>query len=195
MSMTSQIVGNYAQPSAVPCEYLILAFSPLSAPLRDRWRNNGLSADFLGDYVITFLPKQGSKPGAGIRQNELRHAVTYIANELLENAMKYHQPDADIPISIRLELTSEEISVSASNAVAVAQSDHYRRFIESALEGDPGDLLVKQLEDGARRNQPNDSGLGLLTMMHDYDAVLGWCFDLDPTGSVLMVTTRAVLAL
>jgi hypothetical protein len=47
--MISQTLGNYKERSG-ECEYLTLAFSPLSAPLRSRWRNNGLSADFLGDY-------------------------------------------------------------------------------------------------------------------------------------------------
>src|ERR1700733_1666888 len=64
------------------CEYLTLAFSPTSAPLRSRWRNNGLSADFLGDYVTTFLPTNGPEPALAGRQNEIKHAVTYIANEL-----------------------------------------------------------------------------------------------------------------
>ena len=92
--------------------------SPLSvSPLRSRWRNNGVSADFIGDYVMTFLPADGDMASAGRNQGEIRHAVTYIANELLENAMKYHKRDVDIPIGIRLELTSDRIIVSASNGV------------------------------------------------------------------------------
>ena len=94
--MSSQTLGSYGERSS-ECEYLTLAFSPLSAPLRSRWRNNGLSADFLGDYVTTFLPTKGSMSADETRQNEIRHAVTYIANELLENAMKYHERDVDSP--------------------------------------------------------------------------------------------------
>src|ERR1700722_3706340 len=101
--MISQTLGNCREPSG-QCEYLALAFSPLSAPLRSRWRNNGLSDDFLGDYVTTFLPVNGSTAAAEGRQNEIRHAVTYIANELLENAMKYPDHSIDIPIGIHLEL-------------------------------------------------------------------------------------------
>src|ERR1700683_674106 len=95
----SQTTGNGTEPSQ-ECEYLTLAFSPTSAPLRSRWRNNGLSADFLADYVTTFLPTRDGKPAAASRQKELKHAVTYVANELLENAMKYHQPDVEVPIMV-----------------------------------------------------------------------------------------------
>jgi hypothetical protein len=61
------------------CEYLTLSFSPFSAPIRSRWRNNGVSADFLGDYVITFLPGNGRSSdqitvsatnGAGFEQEQ-----------------------------------------------------------------------------------------------------------------------------
>jgi len=196
MKMNGLIIGNYTHPSNGQGEYLILAFSPLSSPLRDRWRNNGLSADFLGDYVITFLPKERNVPPFEARQNEIKHAVTYVANELLENAMKYHEHQVDIPISIHMELNSEQISVSASNGVSAAQAEHYRAFIANVLQGDPGDLLIKQLEEGAKANRPNDSCLGLLTMMNDYGAQLGWRFESHPVlPGVLTVTTRAVLAL
>src|ERR1700724_3657385 len=96
---SSQALGSCEERSS-QCEYLPLAFSPTNAPLRSRWRNNGLSADFLGDYVTTFLPTRDGKPAPESRQNELKHAVTYVTNELLENAMKYHQPDVEVPIRV-----------------------------------------------------------------------------------------------
>src|ERR1700761_3016118 len=110
---SSRTFGQFGRRSQERCEYLKLVFSPLSAPLRSRWRNNGLSANFLGDYVITFLPADSD--GQGNHQNEIRHAVTYIANELLENAMKYHAPRIDVPIEIHLELATDHVAVSASN--------------------------------------------------------------------------------
>jgi hypothetical protein len=32
-------------------EYLKIGFSPTSIPIQQRWRNNGLSANFLADYL------------------------------------------------------------------------------------------------------------------------------------------------
>ena len=107
-------------------EYLALSFSPLSAPIRSRWRNNGLSADFLGDFVTTFFSAEGELNDTSARQKEIKHAVTYIANEFLENAMKFHARDVDIPIGIRLELTGSQITISASNGVGTEQAARWR---------------------------------------------------------------------
>src|ERR1700728_3655192 len=133
--MISQTLGDFGERSS-DSEYLTLAFSPTNAPLRSRWRNNGLSADFLGDYVTTFLPTNAGVQGLENRQNEIKHAVTYIANELLENAMKYHQPDVEIPIRIHLELASDHITVSVSNGISVVQAGRYKAFVEHLKEGD-----------------------------------------------------------
>jgi hypothetical protein len=193
--MISQTLGNYGERS-VKCEFLTLAFSPLSAPLRSRWRNNGLSADFLGDYVTTFLPTKGSMAAAGSRPNEIKHAVTYIANELLENAMKYHERDVDIPIGIHLELTGDRITVSVSNGISAGKAEGYKAFVEHLLEENAGDLLLEQQEESADGGASSKSCLGLLTMIHDYGAQLGWRFDADPARpEILTVTTSAVLPL
>jgi hypothetical protein len=193
--MMSETLGNYAERGG-ECEYLTLAFSPISAPLRSRWRNNGLSADFLGDYVTTFLPGNGALPALGRRQNEVKHAVTYIANELLENAMKYHQPDVEIPIRIHLELATDHITVSVSNGVSVVQAGRYKAFVEHLQEGDVDDLLLRQQEESARSSESTISSLGLLTMISDYEAQLDWRFDIHPTQPESMtVTTSAVLPL
>lgn len=193
--MMSQTLGEYGERSD-QCEYLTLAFSPLSAPLRSRWRNNGLSADFLGDYVTTFLPAEGGVAADESRQKEIRHAVTYIANELLENAMKYHERDVDIPIGIHLELTSDRVTVSASNGIGPGQAERYKAFVEHLLEGNADDLLLKQQEESARSDEAVTSCLGLLTMISDYGAQLGWRFDAHAAQAEIMtVTTSAVLPL
>ncbi len=192
--MANQTLG-YCPQEPDQREYLTLAFSPLSAPLRSRWRNNGLSADFLGDYVITFLPADSGAAAAERIQNEIRHAVTYVANELLENAMKYHERNVDVPIAILLELSIDHITVSASNAADAAQVACYKAFVERILLADAGTLLMDQLE----RNSGQESGtscLGLLTMITDYGAKLGWRFEPHPAyPGTMTVTTSAFLPL
>ena len=82
----TQIFGDFIEnPSSQ--EYLIIGFSPTSLPLQQRWRNSGLSADFLADYVSTFFP--GGDTTALNRKAEVKDAVSFVANELLENAMKF----------------------------------------------------------------------------------------------------------
>ena len=194
--MTSQTLGDTEQHSGEQCEYLMLEFSPLSAPLQSRWRNNGLSADFLGDYVTTFLPANRDIGASGRRQGEIRHAVTYIANELLENAMKYHQRGISIPIGIRLELNADNITVTVSNGVGFDSARIYKSYVEGVLKEDPNDLLVRQLENSSAGEESTKSCVGLLTMVNDYGAKLGWRFEVNAEHPETMtVTTRAVLPL
>jgi hypothetical protein len=193
--MMSETLGNYTE-RAGECEYLTLAFSPVSAPLRARWRNNGLSADFLGDYVTTFLPADRDAPAFENRQKEIKHAVTYIANELLENAMKYHQPEVEIPIRIHLELASDHVAVTVSNGVSVVQARRYQAFVEHLREGNANDLLLRQQEESALSLESTMSSLGLLTMIADYEAQLDWRFDVHSMQpESMIVTTSAVLFL
>jgi hypothetical protein len=193
--MNNETLGKYNK-RASECEYLTLVFSPSSVPLRARWRNNGLSADFLGDYVITFLPAESRGKGVAAHHKAISHAVTYIANELLENAMKYHERNADIPIGIHLELTGAHITVSVSNGVGAGQAERYKAFVEHLLAGDAHALLLQQQEDSAKNDDSTASCVGLLTMISDYDAQLGWRFDAHPAQSELMtVTTKAVVSL
>ena len=185
-----------SSPEGHECEYLTLAFSPSSAPLRSRWRNNGLSADFLGDYVTTFLPTEGDVGLLASRQKEIKHAVSYLANELLENAMKYHQRDVSIPIRIHLELTSHDITVSVSNGISVSQAQIYQAFVAHLSDGNAEELLLKQQEENAMHGEAHISALGLLTMISDYDAQLNWRFEAHPAHrESMIVTTFAVLAL
>jgi hypothetical protein len=194
--MKNQTFGYYGQEVGDRHEYLTLAFSPLSAPLRSRWRNNGLSADFLGDYVTTFLPADGSTADPASGKMEIKHAVTYIANELLENAMKYHEHSVDIPIGIHLELTGTQITVSATNGIGEGQAQRYQTFVETILREDPGELLLRQLEESSRDEASTKSCLGLLTIVNDYGARLGWRFEAHPTYPAIMtVSTSAVLPL
>ena len=187
--MTNQTLGRWGRPPARQCEYLVVSFSPFSAPLRQRWRNNGVSADFLGDYVKAFLP-------AEINHAEIQHAVAFVANEFLENAMKYHECSVDIPIGLRLELTSEEIALTVSNSIGAAQAERYRDFVANMLSQDTGDLILARMEQGADGSDESASGLGLLTMMSDYGVELGWRFEAQPDYPEMMtVTTSAVLNL
>jgi hypothetical protein len=192
--IVTEIFGHLEQASTEPCEYLALSFSPLSAPLRSRWRNNGVSADFLGDYVMTFLPTEGVTSESN--HSEIKHAVTYIANEFLENAMKYHERDLDIPIGIRLELTRDFITVSASNGIGASQAVRYKAFVEQILNEDAGVLLIRQLELNAANIDSTESCLGLLTMISDYRVQLGWRFEpASDSSGAMTVTTSAVLPL
>jgi hypothetical protein len=56
-----QTFGDFIELPASQ-EYLIIGFSPSSIPLKQRWRNNGLSADFMADYLATFFRATKTTP-------------------------------------------------------------------------------------------------------------------------------------
>ena len=189
--MTDFTLGHFGAEVDARGDYLKLSFSPLNAPLHSRWRNNGLSADFLSDYVTTFLP--GSiDPESESRQNQIRHAISFVANELLENAMKYHERNSEIPIEIHMELRSSQIAVTVRNGVTSDQAVRYRGFAQKLVQEDAATLLSRALEESAS-HESTQSGLGLLTMVNDYQALLGWRFEQASACGTVTVSTSVVV--
>jgi hypothetical protein len=80
--------------------------------------------------------------------------------------------------------------------VGAAQARRYRTFLERTRTQDAGDLLLRQLEQSSANGGSNESGAGLLTMISDYGAQLGWRFEAHPVQADLStVTTSAILSL
>jgi len=193
VSAAATTVGEYHESDDAPdIESLTLRFSPGSLPIKQRWRNNGLSADFLADYVSTFFPRIEEDQASEARRREIAGAVKYIANELLENAMKYSLDPTPQPISIQLQLDHERIAFWASNAADAVQADRLRAFVARLMSGDPDELYLEQIQSGAETGSEG-SGLGFLTMINDYGARLAWRF--VPLGAATGITTHVHLAI
>ncbi len=192
----NRILGNFRDELPVSQEGLTIVFSPTSLPLKQRWRNNGLSADFMADYFSTFFPG-GENDSLEIgTQAELKSAVSFIANELLENAMKFNDETSPYPISIRLQMDKHVLLFLASNSINLQASEKFQSFITKLLNSNPSDLFIQHLEKSAAENDDNHSGLGLLTMVNDYCAKLGWKFETLPENpEVINVTTMVQLTL
>jgi hypothetical protein len=148
-------------------EYLILRFSPSSVPVKERWRNNSLSADFMADYMATFFPGDSTN---------IKSAVSFVANELIENAMKYHDYASEKPITIALFLHSDKLIFQLTNTINVIAAKEFQEFITLLTTSDPSELYIQQLEANSEEGS-GDSGLGFLTMINDYQAELGWQFE------------------
>jgi hypothetical protein len=174
-------------------EYLKIGFSPTSIPIQQRWRNNGLSADFLADYLSTFFP--GDDRAAAERQAELKNAVSYVANELLENAMKFSYAPTHHAIGLAMYLEAETISLYVTNSLDPHTVAAFQQLIERLLTEDTDTLYMEQLTHNAENDSAAGSGLGYLTMLHDYGVTLAWEFASslqDP--DVVTVTTMARLS-
>ncbi|MEG4960087.1 MULTISPECIES: DUF6272 family protein [unclassified Microcoleus] len=188
-----QTFGDFIEWSASQ-EYLIIGFSPSSVPLKQRWRNNGLSADFLADYLTTFFPGNEDDPSTIERQAEMKSAVSYIANELLENAMKFNDETSEYPIDIKLQLESDRVIFSVANSISPQAVEKFQAYIQQLLASEPSELYIQQLEKNAADERCSHSGLGLLTMLTDYTAKIGWKFQtVQKDPEVIAVTTMVQL--
>ncbi|AFY84438.1 hypothetical protein Oscil6304_4934 [Oscillatoria acuminata PCC 6304] len=186
----NEIFGEFIHDLPPGHDYLDIGFSANSRPIKDRWRNNLLSAYFVADYLTTFLPIDDNDPAAKRRQQDSKASVSYVANELLENTMKFHSPADEYPVRFGIHFIEgpEKIIVLMSrNTVTQEAGDRFKAFIQELLSSDPQELYIKRMEEN---NQ--DSGLGFLTMMIDYSAKLGWKFEPIPNHPNLMVATTLV---
>lgn len=194
----AQIFGDFREDLPTDHEFLILGFSPSSIPIQQRWRNNGLSADFVADYLSTFFPARDTDSQAQVRQAEIKSAVSYIANELLENAMKFNDETAKHSIKFGLHLIDNSgitVVLLATNSVTPDRCQRFQAYVQEFLASDPDELYLRQLELSAEADEGSSAGLGLLTMRTDYDAKLGWKFaTLNSDPPVTAVTTMVQLA-
>lgn len=193
MSMT-QVFGEFNDTLPPSQEFLLISFSPSSIPLKQRWRNNGLSADFIADYLITFFTGNEGVATTSNKQAEIKSAVSYIANELLENAMKFNDETSPHPISIALHLYSDRLVFLVTNSISPQSIEKFQALIEKLTIFDPEELYIKQLEKNAADECIQESGLGLLTMINDYLAKIGWKFEML-TGEPEVITLTTMLQL
>lgn len=173
-TLTIQTFGDFQDEAIVSHEYLTIVFSPSSVPLRERWRTNQLSANFLADYFSTFFPGEGHPVGMSDPKSELMGIITFIANELLENAMKFSDAASTEAVMMTLQLYPDKLVFLTRNQVNTTTEGHLREFIRTLLASDPAELYIQQIEKQAQDEKSHDSGLGILTIINDYSAQVGW---------------------
>jgi hypothetical protein len=196
--MTTQIFGDFIEEYKGDGDYLKLGFSPSSIPLQRRWRTNGLSADFIADYLEVFFigqPATNSDPTIPIPVRS-KNAVKYIANELLENAMKFSDETSHYSTRIAFHLYSDKLVFHVTNSITPQNMKRLKAFIKEVTQGDPSELYFRCMEANANDDNNGHSGLGLLSMINDYSAQLAWKFDtlqIDHEPPTPVVTTMVCL--
>jgi len=195
----TQIFGEYRENLPDEHEFLIFGFLPDSISIQQRWRNNGLSADFIADYLMNFFPIKGKNSTTNMKQAEVKSAVSYIANELLENAMKFHDATSPHPIKFGIYLLDDAgltVALQVTNSVSPTTLDKFQAFIKEFTTSDPEELIIRQLEKNAEEQNSHASGLGLLTMLNDWKAKLGWKIEtVQQEPEVVTVTTLVQLVI
>lgn len=155
-------------------------------PLGVSWQHASETCEFLGDIFALRHARTGAD------YNDARHSIIYLVNELLENAIKFRAP-GDIRVTCSLEEGNFELTVS--NEAALETAGRFRSLIEEIISRDPGELLIERIEANAADETSSASGLGLLTLMNDYGARLGWDFSASGSGAAVTLSTLAALTL
>jgi hypothetical protein len=179
---TIQTYGQFCKEAPAGDEYLMLNFSPSSAPRNRRW----------GNYFSAFFPGDEISESKINRRETVKAAVSYIANELIENAVKYTEEDIGLPISIALHLYEQEIIFRATNYAHQRSVEKYQHFIQTFLSSDLEEFYSSQLEKTALGS--GESSMGILTMSNDYEAKFGWMFQTyESRPDIVQVTVMASL--
>jgi hypothetical protein len=196
----SQIFGEFIENFSDDNDSLELSFTPSARPMKQRWRNNRLSAIFVAEYFSSFLPIDDDDPHREKRIKESKNAVSYVGNELLENALKFNDDRSNYKVKFGiyfLESPSQVIAVLCTkNSINSQGVEKFQAFLEKLLASDPNELYIEQIEKTTEDEHSKASGLGFLTMINDYSAKLGWKFETMPENpDVMVVTTMAQIPL
>jgi len=189
----TQIFGKFIEELPKQEEYLVIGFSPASVSLKERWSNNGLSADFIADYFKTFFVNKINQTNQeeNIGLENLRDAVKYVANELLENAMKFQDSSVAYTARIGFSIYHDRLIFLVSNGVKESQVEPLRIFINKILTTDPSEMYFQTMKANAKNNDSH-SRLGLLSMVCDYSAELGWKLERTKTEPPVTVINTMV---
>jgi hypothetical protein len=182
---------NFGHIFDEPCsskEYLFLEFSPnIVVPLNWHWRNNALSADFLANYLTIFFANDENK------QKEIKCAISYVANELLENAVKFQERTSQYSIQIQLKLYADHLMFFVTNSISPQTVPLFQTNLQELLENEPQALWIQKLtnyEEGVQRNLE----LSLLSILLNYEAKFHWTFEtLQTYPNEIIMTTQVEL--
>jgi hypothetical protein len=155
-------------------------------PIELNWHHCSVTSDFIGEFYALRCR------ATDMDYNEARHSIGYLVNELLENVVKFRAP-GDIVIESSLDGHCFEIKIT--NLIDEATSDRFQPLLAELTSRDPGELLIERIEANAENALSNGSGLGLLTLMNDYGARLGWRFNPASEGKSVQLETFAALDL
>jgi hypothetical protein len=181
-----EVIGDFieVEPSAL---LILMSLKLFPGVLPIAWEQCGATADFLANYFGTFY---GAHLGRTREQRDYDvGAMSYILNELVENAVKFNEGGT---IHVEVGLVASELVFTVENQLSRGTTAALRRKLSALLEGDPTELFVRRVEEKADNPDDGGSGLGLLTMMSDYQAKLGWKLSPVPgQDDALVLCTRA----
>jgi len=155
-------------------------------PLELRWIHCSMTADFIAELFA------GLAGRAGLDKDNTRHTIGYLANELLENAVKFRAPG---DVTVEAALDGAEFTFAISNFATPDTASGLEGLILEITSRDPSELLIERMERNAEDPESTGSGLGLLTLANDYGVRLGWTLEPHAADGPVHIRTIANVTL
>lgn len=154
----TEMIGSYL-PEMERGEDLALTIHAESFPVR--WTLCSATAELVGDYCAGIVddPNQAGTS-----------SLAFVANELIENAVKFN---CGGDVTVRVRVAEREAVLVVCNTVDGDALPRLRERLEVLSHDAPDVLLMRQVEANAEHPE-STSGLGLLLLLNDYGAALGW---------------------
>lgn len=135
-----------------------------------RWSQCSATAEYFAEYFADVHARRCDDDQA---RNEFIGTLSYIVNELVENAVKFSMGET---VEVTVCIEGEELVALVTNEILAVTVDGLVEKFRGLVGGDPQDMLIARVEANAINPDSAVSGLGFLTMMADYGATLGWYF-------------------
>jgi hypothetical protein len=200
MSQSSQFIsqtfGNFDSTLLADNQCLQITFAAGLVPQKQFWPNSSLSAKFISDYLAMFFggASETSREQQQ-QQTEIKDAIRYIVNELLENAVKFSAKTPDYPTQLGLHIHADKIIVFVTNTTAVSNLVNFQALIHELTTVDPLALYIDRLEKNLDEENCQTSGLGFITILSNYATQIGWQFEpISSDSQAVLVTTMVQLS-
>lgn len=191
----SQIIGNFIEDVLDDSKIFMMEFFMHAVPMTKRKQTRYLSMAFMAEYLANFFTfKEEEDIFFFQKQLQLKSAANYIANELLENSIKYNYELGKYPLRFAIYLLERNLVFVSKNCVNKKTLDKLNNFINELSDSDVTEFYFRQLEKGAEEKS-EESQLGFLSILNDYEAKLGWKFEtVSKEPEITSVTTMVQLA-
>jgi hypothetical protein len=185
------VIGDFIESIPSVEEQLFLNFSIPLTPVKRQWKKSDLCSKFISNYLVLSLEQLKSMTEKGSICTV--DSLTYVSNELLENALKYSNC-LPCQVDIRTYIVCDRIILMVSNYVIAEDARRFASYAQSLLLSDLSALYISKIEENI--DNPHQSGLGLLTIIHDHNVTIGWKFEnLTRCKTIVKISTMAQLKL
>lgn len=188
----TQIIGDFREDLLAENKVLMVDFFLDSIPLNRRKQTRYLSIAFMSDFLANVFPLKEENIKEVEKQLHLKTAVNYIANELLDNSIKFNEYALKLPVRLGICCADKMLIFVSENSVSKTTLDKLKYFASQLATSDPDELYFRQMEKGAEEKS-EESGLGLLSLLNDYSAKLGWKIETVSQDPAITTLTTMVL--